>query len=602
MITNNQYLTQRLIDTCLREDVFQIASQGEKVSTLPESLHALHPKSDCSMWLKMGTENQRLYLPIAVTHYMQDYRYTGTGWLLQKDNCTEYQTEYQDWITWLRHAQDADSQALSEQYLQELKCAERHLSLCQHAFSQQSERLKRPIKSLSSWSERALQAEHIASYLDHPFYPSARAKFGFQTQDMQSFAPEFNPSFQLNWLAIEQTLVSRTSETPHCWPSFEDIGLDAHLASSHVLFPCHPMTFNALRDLPTGVIKAPLSHLDVTPTLSVRTVAVSQAPEIHIKVPLMMRTLGNKNIRLIKPSTIYDGHWFEQLLSQLHHDDPDLNGLYQHCNERHGAHLSDNALFTYIVRQYPSEHLQHTTLVPVAALAAHMPDHRLFVEHLADQFYQGDVLAWFNEYVDLLNRIHLTLWLKYGIALESNQQNAVLAFHSDRALTMLMKDNDAARIWPERFLQSKAQLPQSFDQLIDQRILVDNELSLAQMYTTITLQLDIAAIVEAMAEAQLAPLDTLYSTVRQSIQSILSDLAQQGCDIQLAHELLFEASHLYTKSLLSAGSLLSKHTSGAADINKFYGRSAPNFLRPDSLVWSKTMPFTFHSVVEHTCP
>lgn len=603
MSTNNQYLTQRLIDTCLRENVFQIVSLGRQPSSLPGRLQAFHPfSSDCSHWLEMGTEGQRVYLPVVATHYMQDWCYQGTGWLQVTDDKVIYQTRYQDWMAWLQHVQDDESQALSEQYLEELTCAEQHLELCQQAFTQQSERIARPIKALPSWSERALQADQIAAYLDHPYYPSARAKFGFQEQDMHAFAPEFAPSFPLNWLAIEQSLVSRTSDVPPCWPSFEEVGLAEHLSRTHVLFPCHPMTFQAINELPEGVIKAPLNYLEVSPTLSVRTVSVNQAPDIHIKIPLLMRTLGSKNIRLIKPSTIYDGHWFEQLLTQLQNDDSDLHGRYRHCNEQHGAHLGDNALFTYIVRQYPSEHLQQTTLVPVAALASPMPDQRLFLEHLAEQFYQGDVLAWFSEYVNLLNRIHLTLWLKYGIALESNQQNAVIAFNKGKPLTMLMKDNDAARIWPTRLQNSGIQLPQSCEQILDQRILVEDELALGQMYTTITLQLDIAAIIEAMTAAELADSRSLYSLLRHSIHEVLAELSAQGCDTHLAEQLLFEESHLYTKSLLSSGSLLSKQESGAADINKFYGKSAPNFLHADTLSLMPAVSSIFSSIVEQTCP
>ncbi|MCV6069833.1 ferric iron reductase, partial [Escherichia coli] len=76
---------------------------------------------------------------------------------------------------------------------------------------------------------------------------------------------------------------------------------------------------------------------------------------------------------------------------------------------------------------------------------------RLFLEHLAEQYYQQDTLAWFQDYVDLLCQVHLTLWLRYGIALESNQQNAIVAFDQQGKMTLAMKDNDAARIWPERF-------------------------------------------------------------------------------------------------------------------------------------------------------
>ena len=331
-------------------------------------------------------------------------------------------------------------------------------------------------------------------------------------------------------------------------------------------------------DIPDGVIEAPVAYLEVTPTLSVRTVVVNTAPQVHIKVPLIMRSLGTKNIRLIKPSTLYDGHWFERLLTHLEQTDKDLHGTFFHCYEKHGGHVGDDKTFAYIVREYPQSYFQDKALVPVAALASPMPDGRLFLEHLAEQYYQQDTLTWFKDYVDLLCKVHLTLWIRYGIALESNQQNAIIAFDEQGKMTLAMKDNDAARIWPERFQTFEQQSPVKCDQLLDQRITVDNELALGQMFTTITLQLDIAAIVEAMATKGIATSAYLYEVVANSLSQQLNQLDEQGHNTKLANEMLFESPNLYAKYLLSSGSLLSKEASGASDINKFYGLSAPNFL------------------------
>jgi len=99
------------------------------------------------------------------------------------------------------------------------------------------------------------------------------------------------------------------------------------------------------------------------------------------------------------------------------------------------------------------------------------------------------------------------------------------------------------------------------------------------MYSTITLQLDIAAIVEAMGQAGLAETADLYQIVQQSVDHRIKVLEQSGCPSQFARQLLLEDETLYAKYLLSSGSLLSKQTSGATDINKFYGKTAPNFLK-----------------------
>lgn len=358
----------------------------------------------------------------------------------------------------------------------------------------------------------------------------------------------------------------------------EQVGLPADFSLSHDLFPAHPLTLRSLESLPEGVIEAPLAFLEVTPTLSVRTVVVNQTPNVHIKVPLIMRSLGTKNIRLIKPSTLYDGHWFERLLTHLEQSDNELSGTLFHCNEKHGGHVGDDKTFAYIVREYPVHHCEDQALVPVAALASPMPDGRLFLEHLAEQYYQQDTLAWFTDYVDLLCKVHLTLWLRYGIALESNQQNAIIAFNKEGKMTLAMKDNDAARILPNRFKAFEQHSPVQCDQLLDQRIKVDNELALGQMFTTITLQLDIAAIVEAMAAKGIASSASLYAVVARSLAYYIDYLGAQGHETKLARELLFDSPDLYAKYLLSSGSLLSKEASGASDINKYYGLSAPNFL------------------------
>lgn len=574
----NTYLTQRLIDTCLRENLFSLVSSGNIVSQLPDQLlNVFLERPSDQTWLVMGTDLSRIYLPVVATDYMQVWRYTGDAWIEESTECVDLKQTYQDWIHWLKKGRSADSIELLDHYLQELDCAAEQGALCQQAFEAHQHRLIQPIASIKSWYEKALLADQIASYLDHPYYPSARAKFGFSEQDLKNYAPEFSPSFSLNWIAIDNQSVTLTSTPPACWPSLEDVGLTG--LENCVLFPVHPMTFATLDDLPDGIIKAPKVFLEVTPTLSVRTVSVNLMPHIHIKVPLMMRTLGSKNIRLVKPSTMYDGHWFEKLLTHLSSLDAELSGLYTHCQEEHGGHMGDNALFTYIVRQYPTQEIADKTLIPVAALAAPMPDQRLFLEHLADQYYQSDVLAWFTDYVALLNRIHLTLWLRYGIALESNQQNAILAFDPNGKMAMVMKDNDAARIWPKRFQPVEADAPVSCDELLDKRILVEDELALGQMYSTITLQLDMAAIVEAMGHAGIAQPSTLYKIIQQSINLTLTHLEQSGCATTFARQLLLEDDMLYAKYLLSSGSLLSKQTSGAADINKFYGKTAPNFLK-----------------------
>ncbi|MCG9633081.1 IucA/IucC family protein [Vibrio sp. Isolate30] len=580
---NASYLTQRLVDTCLREDLFGLVSKSQFRAKVSAAITVSNYPSE-QVWAVFSHSDFTLYLPVTPSYYMQRWVYGSpndmacNGWIIEEKGQVKLQHDYHDWIKLLKACAHESSHPLLDGYLQELECAEEHKALCDNAFQQHSESLIQPISQLQHWHQKLLRADQIASYLDHPYYPTARAKFGLSDTDLEQYAPEFAQSFALRWLAIDKSLVTLTSSQPLCWPTMEQVGLPGDFALSHHLFPAHPLTLQSLESLPEGIIEAPTPYLDVTPTLSVRTVVVDSAPHIHIKVPLIMRSLGTKNIRLIKPSTLYDGHWFECLLTHLEQSDTDLQGTLFHCNEKHGGHVGDDKSFAYIVREYPLNHSQDKALVPVAALASPMPDGRLFLEHLAEQYNHNDTLTWFKDYVDLLSKVHLRLWLRYGIALESNQQNAIIAFDAQGKMTLAMKDNDAARIWPERFRNFEHLSPVKCDQLLDQRIKVNDELALGQMFTTITLQLDIAAIVEAMAAHAIAPSADLYNIVAASLSRQLEQLRNQGLDVTLANKMLFESPNLYAKYLLSSGSLLSKEASGASDINKFYGLSAPNFL------------------------
>jgi siderophore synthetase component len=577
------FMTRRIIDCCLREDIRAIVSQGQ-VGRLPPALDQLLPHKPDASWLRithLGADD--LWLPVVKAYPLQDWVGTGDAWLkVSAHNRAEVQRGYRLWLGHLSHGLDEESLALFAAYLKEADCASEHRTLCNQAYRQYVPALSE-VTELKDWSQRLLKIDQLASYLDHPFYPTARAKSGFDGAALQGYAPEFAPRFELHWLAIPNDALTLTSAQPPHWPDFEEVGLSPTLENSHSLLPVHPLTWSVLEQygLPDGAFKAPRTALRVEPTLSVRTVACVDQPQWHIKLPLLVSTLGARNLRLIKPSTLYDGHWFQTTLLALTERDPALYSRYLHVDEKHGGHAAESRHLAYIVRRYPTG-LDNVTLVPVAALASPLVDGRLFLEQLAGHFYAGSWQHWLGEYLDLLLQVHLRLWLQYGIALEANQQNAVLMFEQGQPLRLLMKDNDAARLWPRRFAAACPDLAELAQSLQDERIRVDSSQPLAEMFCTITLQLNIVAILEAITTAGLATRTCLYDTLRQRVMSCLHQLEAEGIDCHDAHRWLFDSPKLPVKYLLSAGSLFSKAHSGASDINKFYGYSAVNFLLEDA--------------------
>jgi len=576
------FMTQRIIDCCLREDIREIVSAG-RIGTLPAALGQLLPQQCDASWLRithLGADE--LWLPVVKAYPLQDWVGTGDAWIkVSADNPGEVQHGYRLWLSHLSHGLDEESLTLFAAYLKEADCATEHRALCNQAYRQYAPALN-DVTGLPDWSQRLLKIDQLASYLDHPFYPTARAKSGFDAAALKGYAPEFAPRFELNWLAIPNHALTLTSPQPPHWPDFEEVGLSPTLHNTHSLLPVHPLTWSELEQygLPEGTLKAPRSAMPVEPTLSVRTVVCIDQPQWHIKLPLLVSTLGARNLRLIKPSTLYDGHWFQTTLLALTERDPALASRFLHVDEKHGGHAAESRHLAYIVRRYPVG-LDKVTLVPVAALASPLADGSLFLEQLVERFYAGSWQHWLGEYLDLLLQVHLRLWLRYGIALEANQQNAVLMFEQGQPLRLLMKDNDAARLWPRRFAAACPDLADLPAALQDERIRVDSTQPLAEMFCTITLQLNIVAILEAIATAGLATRSSLYGMLRQRLMNCLHQLEAEGIDCHDAHRWLLDKPKLPVKYLLSAGSLFSKAHSGASDINKFYGYSAANFLLED---------------------
>ncbi|MEA9976461.1 IucA/IucC family protein [Pseudomonas sp. 10B1] len=581
--TDQAAISQRIIDCCLRENIRGLLSQG-RVQNLPPELRGAWPNFIDEHWLRITHLGAaELWLPVHPFAPLQAWSTSSPAWICRQDGQTFIEQGYRRWLEHLGNGLDADSLELFAAYKEEADCAVQHRRLCQGAYQEHAPALG-AILDHPFWAQRLIGIDQLASYLDHPFYPTARAKTGFDRAALERYAPEFAPRFSLNWLAVPKVAMTISSAPPTHWPSFVDLGLKQSLSLSHHLMPVHPMTWQALEQygLPEGTIKAPRSAMEVEPTLSVRTVMCVEHPHWHLKLPLLVTTLGARNLRLIKPSTLYDGYWFQITLQALAQRDPQLGKRYLHVDEEHGGHADESRHLAYIARHYPAQ-LGTTTLVPVAALASPLADGRLFVEPLIERFYAGSMQHWLDDYLDLLLQVHLRLWLGYGIALEANQQNAVLIFETGRPLRLLMKDNDAARLWPERFAAACPDLAQRPLQLLDERICVNDPQALAEMFCTITLQLNIVAVLEAIIGAGLAPREALYTTLRLRLLGCLEQLEDGGTDCSQARRCLLDSPTLPVKYLLSAGSLFSKAHSGAQDINKFYGYSAANFLLEGSL-------------------
>jgi siderophore synthetase component len=330
---------------------------------------------------------------------------------------------------------------------------------------------------------------------------------------------------------------------------------------------------------------APGRRVAVRPTLSTRTVAVTADPGTQLKLPLPVSSLGLLNRRGLVPRTLSDGALIGGILAGLTARDQALGGLLL-ADDGDFAHAGHPAL-GYLRRHLP-DGLGACRVVSVAALLAPVPGAgetmgtngaagRLVVDELAHLGWGGDPIAFFRDWLDLLFGVQVRLFARYGITLESHQQNAAVVVGSSR-LGLLVKDFDGALIHHARLtgaLGGGGPDPAAFG---DQRLLTGDDDELADVFVTITVHLCAGALAFGLADRGYAPLPELLGMVRQALAGALDREADAPATGRLRARVL-EAERLTGKAMVTAGTLTEKSRTGARDINKFYGPGGPNYLK-----------------------
>jgi len=557
---------RRVLDALLREDYRGIASRATATRV---------PELDDDRWLRVTLDGTEVLLPVTPGRFLADWTVRRPAVALRTAAGPVLLEGVNEVLAAFRPLDDPEDEAGHAAFVDECRQTLTALALGERRRPGVLARLAAEQPDPPVGVRGSLLYDALAAHLDHPLYPTARCRHGMSAADLERYAPEFAPTFELRWVAVPVDATVLRGMLPDLWPTCRQLGLPAWLGATHVPFPVHPLTFGppldaALREtgLAGRAVRAERPYLHVVPTLSVRTVALADRPEVHVKLPLPTSTLGARNRRSIKPGTLTDGDVVQRLLARALAGEPTLADDVLLADEGTYGHAG-NEFLAFLVRRYPAG-LDDARVVSAAALLADGPDGRPVIAALADEFFAGDVIAVFDAYLTLLFRLHVTLWLRYGIALESHQQNTSLVFEHGRPIRLLYKDNDGARIDPL--------VPGHAPPVADRRMLVSDPRELADVFTTITVHLCAGALAFGLAERGLAPIEASLKLVRRRIEDSLAGLTGER-DAALLRERVLDAERLPVKSMVVAGTLLPKERTGAQDINKYYGTTGPNYLR-----------------------
>ena len=158
---DKQYITERFINTCIREDVYGLLSDHAIIETEFDIPHLPEVLKQQKLWLEIASSNQTNWLPIVASDYMQYWQLTSPMWLQKNSDGYLIKHDYQDFVSILKQLSGACGTAL-DSYLLELDCATEQRALARQGIASQLCHLERNINGNPSWSERLLYADQVA--------------------------------------------------------------------------------------------------------------------------------------------------------------------------------------------------------------------------------------------------------------------------------------------------------------------------------------------------------------------------------------------------------------------------------------------------------
>jgi siderophore synthetase component len=589
-------LAARVIDTLLREDY---ASLSTRVRLDHEGHHVLS--------LPAGHGGAGLVVPLDRDGFLADFRVRRarhpSGSPVPDPGCPPLTLD--DVESALVAIGDPEDQAGISAFVAECHQALAALRLRERRLPQVRAALARRWGSDRAAGRGQLAYEALAAAMPHPAYPTSESRLGLSDEDLLRYAPEYLPRFTLRWVAVPRSsLITAGShdQRPPGWPSLSEVGLPHSLGDTHDLIPVHPVTARhqlarALAEAglatPSGpaarAVVAPGGWLRVSPTLSMRTVAVSGHPRSHLKLPLPTSTLGLRNRRSIAPGTLADGALVRAILDAAIRDDTArddglLGGLLL-ADEGTYAHAGHPYL-GYLLRRLPAG-LDRCQVIPVAALLAPSPaatgraGRPLVIEELASREWDGDLRGLYGAYLRSLFGVQVRLFARYGIALESHQQNMALVLDGPAAPRLLVKDFDGTLINLPRLASAVGAGIPGESAFADPRLVTRSDDALADVFITITVHLCAGAVAFGLAERGVAPLADLLALTRRELAAAIDRHGDWPAAAALRARVL-DADRLPGKSMVTAGTLVAKSRTGASDINKYYGTTGPNYLQSPS--------------------
>lgn len=449
-----------------------------------------------------------------------------------------------------------------------------------------------PAKWLVSTSaELFFQFEQYAALRDRPYHPFAKLKDGFAEDEYQNFSPEFAQELDLNWIAIHKDKMvygdavtdlrihqpAKIFLSAGQYLQLREEFVSKSIGDEYIALPIHPWQFEHILDdlfhqelRERVIIPLAFTSNEMYASSSLRSLLYQPKPHDSLKLPLAVKSLsslrylpivkminGQKNLELLKTAKQKDpvlaqrlwlcdeNQWWGYLPDQIDNLTPDNLTLFKENPMQLAAQR----------RRIPLELLQSPyQIIPMASLGQLIDGQAcvfdLILKWQVKDSTKNNVIEVFSELCRDFFDVNLRLF-QLGLMGEIHGQNICIVLKHGQFSGFMLRDHDSVRIhlpWMDKHgLQDPVYLsPHDF------RITLyhDTIPELILYLQTLGIQVNLASILEAVAEYyQIAELE-LWQVIKQQLQLVLNEISFEDEDRKLLQKILFEQENWPYKQLI----------------------------------------------------
>ncbi|MCM3134064.1 IucA/IucC family siderophore biosynthesis protein [Paenibacillus polysaccharolyticus] len=452
-------------------------------------------------------------------------------------------------------------------------------------------------KSAYEWF---VKSERIAALRDRPFHPSSKAKVGFRTEDVKTYAAEFGKEIRLRWVAIKRDAVQQGCEDGL---SILDMLYDAQREEvqaecsrrglsmdEYLPMPVHPWQLEHIilprftKEIVEGSVVVLDAQIgDVFATSSLRSMAQTAESALMLKLPVSVLSLGAA--RYLPVVKLLNGLVGEKMLRQAVACDETLKENVYMCEEQnwwgfmpesmglfddHPRHLAAQ------IRVYPAELLDDGyKIVPMAALGVNLDGHHLLTEIMGRNLSVEDVLEFYNQIATTFYDIVMRLF-KVGVVPEIHGQNCCLVLEHNQVEGLLFRDHDSVRLH-QPYLDKHGIADPGYHIRPGYSNSLYNETIQKLIFYVQSLgtQVNLASIMEAMSEVYNIPETKFWEITEQAWREALHEVQLPETDRSTLERVIFESEawpvKLVVRPLLEADGVPGAMPSGKGQgWNPFY--------------------------------